>query len=57
MSTNEKKPYSKKHDPNLRPDPIIETEMRKRTANQTISCALAFEMAEGLSERSASRLM
>ncbi len=48
MSAKKKKPYSKKHDPNLLPDPTIETEMRKRTANEEISCAIAFEIAQVL---------
>ncbi|MGD9365809.1 MAG: hypothetical protein PVH87_08950 [Desulfobacteraceae bacterium] len=48
MSTKKRKPYSQKHDPNLRPDPIIEEELKKRDASREISCALAFEIAYGL---------
>ncbi len=48
MSEKKRIPFSKKHDPDVRPDPLIEKEMRKRGANQEISCALAFEIAGGL---------
>lgn len=48
MSAKKRKPYSKKHDLNLRPDPRIEKEMRNRTASREIPCALAFEIAESL---------
>jgi hypothetical protein len=48
MSEKVRKPYSKKHDPNLCPDPTIEKEMRKRDAGREISCALAFEIAESM---------
>lgn len=48
MSAKKRKPYSQKHDPNLRPDPIIEEELKKRDAGREIPCALAFEMAERL---------
>lgn len=48
MSGKKTKPYSKKHDPNVSPDPMIEAEMKKRNAKHEISCALAFEIAKGL---------
>jgi hypothetical protein len=48
MSERKRKPYSQKHDPNLRPDSRIEKEMKKRDAGREIPCALAFEIAEGL---------
>lgn len=48
MSESKRKPYSQKHDPNLRPDSRIEKEMKKRDASREIPCALAFEIAEGL---------
>lgn len=48
MSEKKRKPYSQKHDPNFRPDPIIEEEMKKRNAGREIPCAFAFEIAEGL---------
>lgn len=48
MSERKRKPYSQKHDSNLRPDPRIEKEMSKRDAGREISCALAFEIAEGM---------
>ena len=48
MSAKKKSLYSKKHSPNLRPDPIIEKEISKRCEKQVISCARAFEIAERL---------
>ena len=45
MSEKKRKPYSQKHDPNLRPDPIIEKELKKRYAGREIPCAIAFEIA------------
>jgi hypothetical protein len=48
MSGKKRKPYSQKHDPNLRPDPRIEKELIKRDANREIPCALAFEIAKGM---------
>jgi len=48
MSKKEKRPFSKKHDPGLRPDPNIVKEMRKRATDRGISCAHAFEIADNL---------
>lgn len=48
MSKEKGKPYSEKHDPDFRPDPSIEKELRKRAASREISCALAFRIAEDL---------
>jgi hypothetical protein len=48
MSAEKKKPFSQKHDPDLRPDPRIAKEIEKRSEKQEIPCALAFEIAEGL---------
>lgn len=48
MSEKKRKPFSRKHDPNLHPDPSIENEIKKRDAGREVSCALAFEIAEGM---------
>jgi hypothetical protein len=48
MSTKKGKAYSEKHSSNLRPDPLIEEEMRKRAATQRIPCAAAFEISRDL---------
>jgi hypothetical protein len=48
MSEKKRKPYSEKHDPDFRPDPSIEKALRKGAANQELSCALAFKIAEDL---------
>jgi hypothetical protein len=48
MSAKKKSPYSEKHRPNSRPDPIIEKEIEKRCQKQVISCARAFKIAEQL---------
>ena len=48
MSAKKGKSFSEKHGSNLKPDPIIEKEMKKRSADLEISCALAFEIAKDL---------
>ncbi len=48
MSANKKSLYSEKHRPNLRPDPRIEIEIKKRCEKQEISCVRAFEIADRL---------
>ncbi len=48
MSTKKSRPFSEKHDPDFRPDPSIEREVRERASNREISCALAFKIAEDL---------
>ena len=48
MAAKKTRPFSQKHDPDLRPDPGIEKALRKRAANLEIPCTLAFEIAEEL---------
>ena len=48
MSQIKRKPYPRKHDPNLRPDPVIEQAIKKRGAGRELPCAIAFEIAAGL---------
>jgi hypothetical protein len=48
MSAKKTRPFSEKHDPDLRPDPGIEKALRKRGAKMEMPCALAFEIAEDL---------
>ena len=48
MSTEKGKSFSEKHSPKLRPDPMIEEEMRRRAANQEIPCTAAFEISRDL---------
>jgi hypothetical protein len=49
MSKNKSKPYSLKHDPNLRPDPHIEQALIRKRADSESPCTLAFEIARDLS--------
>ncbi len=48
MSVKKKSQYSKKHRPNLQPDPRIEKEIKDRCDKQEISCFKAFQIAERL---------
>jgi hypothetical protein len=48
MSEKQRKPYSQKHDPDLRPDPAIEKALLKRAAGSEVPCTLAFEIASSL---------
>lgn len=48
MSSKKKKPFPEKHDPDYRPDPSIEKELRKLAASREVSCALALKIAEDL---------
>lgn len=48
MSAKKRQTYSEKHDPDFRPDPTIEKELRKLAASQEVSCALALKIAENL---------
>lgn len=48
MSAKKAKVFSEKHNPNLLPDPLIEKEVSRRSTNQQIPCALAFEIARRL---------
>jgi hypothetical protein len=49
MPDKKKKPFSKKHAPDLQPNPVIEKELRKQAENKEIACAMAFEIAGDLS--------
>jgi hypothetical protein len=40
--------YSKKHGPDETPDRSIKAEILKRTSDEEVPCAVAFEIAEGL---------
>ena len=48
MSKNKKQPFSKKHDPDLRPDPGVEKELKKQAKGNEISCTQAFAIAKSL---------
>jgi hypothetical protein len=48
MSKKKRKPYSRKHSPDLRPDPDIRNALVSRGGDSEIPCALAFEIAKRL---------
>ncbi len=48
MPAHKKSHFSKKHSPDLRPDPKIEKEMNHQCEKQEISCFRAFKIAEQL---------
>ncbi len=48
MPDKTKRPFSKKHDLGLQPDPVIEKALTKQAENMEISCAQAFEIAQAL---------
>ena len=47
MDKNNEKDYSKKHDQSLKPDPLIENEIKKRVKDE-IFCITAFEIAKDI---------
>ncbi|QTA92702.1 hypothetical protein [Desulfonema magnum] len=48
MAHDEDKKFSEKHGPDAKPDIAIRDEILKHAKNEAISCAVAFQIAEGL---------
>ena len=46
VSSQSKKALSRKHDPEALPDPVLAKALRKRAKEETIPCAVAFEVAK-----------
>ena len=48
MSSSNGKDFSEKHEPEAKPDPVIEARIREYTKDNDVACAVAFKVVEEL---------